>query len=186
MGRNRRCSLLCHSRESGNPAGKERIGRQAWIPAFAGMTSLATPSGRAVHWRGGGAALRDAPGSVPGCTERARADACERRRDATKFFQAFPRISKLFQTFSKENPNFSKLFQRYSLAVSNEINGLAATPNDFCFLEASPFKFPLSQSRARRAQPSRKPAPMFGFDPKHDVRSNRFSRHCEQSEAIQT
>jgi len=30
-----------HSRESGNPAGRGRIGRQVGIPAFAGMTSPA-------------------------------------------------------------------------------------------------------------------------------------------------
>jgi hypothetical protein len=49
------------------------------------------------------------------------------RPNFSKPFQGFP-------NFSKEIPNFSKLFprkfQRYSLAVSNEIKGLAAKTAD--------------------------------------------------------
>jgi hypothetical protein len=47
-----------HPRESGNPAGKGRIRRQAGIPAFAGMTSPAIPPERI-------ALERSRPGAAP-------------------------------------------------------------------------------------------------------------------------
>jgi hypothetical protein len=56
---------------------------------------------------------------------------------ATKFFHAFPRISKPFQGKSKFFQVFPRKMQIYSLAVSNEIKGLAAAAADFGVFEAS-------------------------------------------------
>jgi hypothetical protein len=54
--------------------------------------------------------------------------------------------------FSKENPSFSKLFpskfQTFSLAVSNGIKGLAATPVNFTFPK------PALSGRPRRTAPA--------------------------------
>ena len=66
-------------------------------------------------------------------------------RRGAKLFQAFPRISKLFQGNSKEIPNFSKYFQIFSLAVSRESKGLSVRRAGIAF---SPF---FAWSRPRRA-----------------------------------
>jgi len=66
------------------------------------------------------------------------------RPNFSKPIQAFP-------NFSKEIPSFSKLFPRkfqtFSLAVSNEIKGLSATPGVFALSE------PADSNRPRRTAP---------------------------------
>jgi hypothetical protein len=57
----------------------------------------------------------------------------------------FPRNSKLFQGNSKLFANFSKHFQENSLAVFNEINGLAAAPGDFAFFEPRRANCPMAR-----------------------------------------
>ena len=64
-------------------------------------------------------------------------------------FQGFP-------NFSTENPNFSKLFARkfqaLSLAVSNEIKGLAQTPTGFAFSKPPQSSRPMPTTLGGRAR----------------------------------
>jgi hypothetical protein len=94
-----------------------------------------------------------------------------------KFSPLFQANSKLFQGKSKLFQAFSKEFQTFSLAVSNEINALAAPPGDFAFFATPAPEFLSRCDRARRPPPAQALAEVLSL-PRFPFFRKKMPRRC--------